>query len=194
MIAAVLTDDKFPEILERFDADRVAECSAERCPHCQGRLDRSDYPRKPRGAFGQPGTGYVLRPSLCCSVDGCRRRLTPPSVRFLGRKVYLGVTVVLAAAMLQGPTPWRVRRLSRELGVGRRTLLRWRRWWTEDFGRGTPLKRIGGLFAEPVAAGELPLSLLGALGWPGQQEEAMLGVLKLLSAVCGSSGTAGQGL
>jgi len=28
--------------------------------------------------------------SFCCDRDGCRKRVTPPSVRFLGRKVYLG--------------------------------------------------------------------------------------------------------
>jgi hypothetical protein len=33
------------------------------------------------------------RLSLCCSQ--CRRRTTPPSVRFLGRRVYLAAVVVL---------------------------------------------------------------------------------------------------
>ncbi|NLS97786.1 MAG: hypothetical protein GXX96_37065 [Planctomycetaceae bacterium] len=37
--------------------------------------------------------------------DGCRKRTTPLSVRFLGRKVYLGAVVVLVAAMRQGPSP-----------------------------------------------------------------------------------------
>jgi hypothetical protein len=45
--------------------------------------------------------------SLCCSRDGCRRRMTPPSVRFLGRRVYLGAVLVLVSAMQQGSLPGR---------------------------------------------------------------------------------------
>ena len=48
---------------------------------------------------------YGYRLSFCCDRDGCRKRATPPSVRFLGRKVYLGAVVVLVAAMRQGPRP-----------------------------------------------------------------------------------------
>jgi hypothetical protein len=36
--------------------------------------------------------------SFCCDRDGCRNRATPPSVRFLGRKVYLGAVVMLISA------------------------------------------------------------------------------------------------
>jgi hypothetical protein len=43
--------------------------------------------------------------------EGCRTRLTPVSVRFLGRRVYLGAIVLLACVLRQGPTPWRVARL-----------------------------------------------------------------------------------
>ena len=55
------------------------------------------YGRKPRGLPDgiDPGPVLPVRFSFCCSVDGCRRRHTPPSVRFLGRKVYLSVMVVL---------------------------------------------------------------------------------------------------
>lgn len=47
--------------------------------------------------------------SLCCAR--CRKRRTPPSVRFLGRRVYLAAVVVLACVLRQGPTRWRVARL-----------------------------------------------------------------------------------
>jgi hypothetical protein len=42
--------------------------------------------------------------------------MTPPSVRFLGRKVSLGAVVILMSAMRQGPTPRRVHELARLLG------------------------------------------------------------------------------
>ena len=37
------------------------------------------YDRKPRG-----GSQWTLRFSFCCDQEGCRRRHTPPSVRFHG--------------------------------------------------------------------------------------------------------------
>ena len=60
-----------------------------------------------------------LRLSFCCDRDGCRKRVTPPSVRFLGRKVYLGAIVILISAMRQGPSPRRVRELSERFGADR---------------------------------------------------------------------------
>jgi len=51
------------------------------CPPC--------YPRKPRGIPFVPEESYEYRLRFCCAEDGCRRRITPPSVRFFGRKVFL---------------------------------------------------------------------------------------------------------
>ena len=58
--------------------------------------------------------------------EGCRRRHTPPSVRFLGRRVYVGLVVVLVSAMRHGLTAPRVQRLREQLGIDRQTLERWR--------------------------------------------------------------------
>lgn len=73
--------------------------------------------------------------SFCCDVDGCRCRSTPPSVRFLGRKVYLGVMVVLITAMRQGPTPKGSALLQKHFGADRRTIARWQAWWKDAFPR-----------------------------------------------------------
>ena len=93
----------------------------------------ANYPRKPRGGLDTLGDEHARRLSFCCAVDGCRSRATPPSVRFLGPKVYSGAVVILAAAMQHGPSKKRVAHLEVLLGIGRRTLVRWRRWWTEAF-------------------------------------------------------------
>ena len=104
------------------------------CPHCRGRLDRADYQRKPRGGpEGRSGDEVSRRLSLCCAVEGCRRRTPPPSARFLGRRVYLGVIVTLVAALRQGPTPQRMKTLVEVFGVDRRTVERWGRWWRDGF-------------------------------------------------------------
>jgi hypothetical protein len=63
--------------------------------------------------------------------------MTPPSVRFLGRKVYLGAMVILVAAMRQGATARRVNELSRLIGADRTTLARWQVFWREHFPKTT---------------------------------------------------------
>jgi hypothetical protein len=122
-------DASFWAFLFRVDQDLAETCRQEKCA-CGGRLHVADYPRKPRGARGLPEP-YRYRLSFCCDRDGCRKRKTPPSVRFLGRKVYLGVVVILVTAMRQGATPRRVRELSQAFGADRQTIARWRVFWTE---------------------------------------------------------------
>lgn len=109
MYTSVLTDATLFAALTEIDRELAATAQAGGCRRCPGRLDHADYPRKPRGGPPDLSTTYDTRTSFCCAC--CRKRLTPPSARFLGRKVYLGAIVVLAAVLRQGPTPWRVGRL-----------------------------------------------------------------------------------
>jgi hypothetical protein len=83
-----------------FSIDQdLAETTREKACPCGGRLHRANYPRKPRGGPDDLPEPYRQRFSFCCERDGCRKRTTPPSVRFLGRKVYLGAVVILISAM-----------------------------------------------------------------------------------------------
>jgi len=86
--------------------------------------------------------------------------VTPASVRFLGRKVYLGAIVLLACVLRQGPTPWRVARLHALLGVSARTLACWHRWWRDAFVHTAFWKAARSRFARPVEADDLPRGLL----------------------------------
>jgi hypothetical protein len=81
------------------------------CAVCGGKLHVAHYPRKPRGIRGSLDGSVKTRLSFCCATDGCRRRCTPPSVRFLGRKVYLGAVVILVMAMEHGLSAKRRKRL-----------------------------------------------------------------------------------
>lgn len=127
-------DASFWLFLFAVDEHLAASCCAERCT-CGGPLHRADYLRKSRGGPRNLPDACRLRLSFCCARDGCRKRSTPPSVRFLGRKVYLGAVVVLVAAMRQGSTPRRVRELSKHFGASRHTIARWRVFWNEHFPR-----------------------------------------------------------
>lgn len=164
---ALLRDSQLYPFLLRVDADLAQTAKEGCCLRCGGRLDRAAYPRKPRGGPRDLGTEYGSRLSFCCAE--CRRRLTPPSVRFLGRKVYLGAVVVLVSAMLQGPAPPRAQRLRELFGVSVRTLARWRTWWQTSFAQSDFWKAARGQLRSPPDATALPLSLLRCFGEVGQR-------------------------
>jgi hypothetical protein len=146
-----------------FDVDRdlAEKARREKCP-CGGRLHRANYPRKPRGGGQDLPQEYGFRLSFCCEREGCRKRVTPPSVRFLGRKVYLGAVVILVAAMRQGPSPRRVLELSRLFGADRHTIARWRVFWSEHFPQTPFWKAARGRLVPAVEIIALPLALLAA--------------------------------
>ena len=95
MCHALLHDPKFLALLLRIDHDLAASTRADGC-RCGGVLHRADYPRKPRGCPIEVRDDHCSRLSFCCSV--CRRRATSRSVRFLARRVYFALAVVLAHA------------------------------------------------------------------------------------------------
>jgi hypothetical protein len=132
MYHGLFGDASFWQFLLAVDQDLAETCRGEGCA-CGGALHCADYPRKPRGGPRRLPELCERRLSFCCARDGCRKRKTPPSVRFLGRKVYLAAVVVLVAAMRQGPTPRRVRELTERFGASRQTIARWRVFWTEHF-------------------------------------------------------------
>jgi hypothetical protein len=151
----------FWSFLLAVDEDLAEQTRQQGCP-CGGRLHSANYPRKPRGTPDQLPEPQRLRLSFCCDRDGCRKRATPPSVRFLGPKVYLGAIVILISAMRQGPTPRRVRELSQRFGADETTIARWQVFWREHVPQ-TPFWKVAR--AGFVALGEiksLPYSLVDA--------------------------------
>ena len=130
----------FWAFLLSIDKD-LAECTRQKGCSCGGRLHCANYPRAPRGGSDHLPEEYRCRFSFCCDRDGCRRRMTPPSVRFLGRKVYLGAMVILISAMRQGPTPRRVRELSTLFGADRATIARWQAFWRDHIPQ-TPFWKV----------------------------------------------------
>jgi hypothetical protein len=152
---------RFWSFLLAIDQDLAETTRKQACP-CGGRLHCANYLRKPRGTPVQLPEPQRLRLSFCCDRDGCRKRVTPPSVRFLGPKVYLGAVVILISAMRQGPTPRRVRELSAHFGADRRTIASWQVFWREHFPQ-TPFWKIAHSRLTPVVKiVTLPYSLVDA--------------------------------
>jgi hypothetical protein len=105
---SILTDASLYELLLRLDEDLAAEARQRGCP-CHGRLHSARYRRKPRGVPERLQEEYSVRQSFCCEKEGCRKRTTPPSFRFLSRRVYVGAVVVLLTALRHGATaPFRM--------------------------------------------------------------------------------------
>ena len=81
------------------------------------------------------------------------------SVRFLGRRVWLGWAVVLGSTRPLERNP-AAAALCAALSVPLRTLERWRRWWREAFLQ-TPLWQMqGAQFLPPVTAEQMPGGML----------------------------------
>ena len=178
----ILCSGTFLSLLLSIDKD-LAECTRQKGCSCGGRLHCANYPRAPRGGPGDLPDEYNFRFSFCCDRDGCRKRVTPPSVRFLGRKLYLGAVVILISAMRQGPTPRRVRELSRLFDVDAATITRWQAFWRDTVSQ-TPFWKIArGRLVPIVEITALPLSLLDAFLRTDDPYQGWARLLRFLSPI-----------
>jgi len=116
--------------------------------------------------------------------------VTPPSVRFLGRRVYLGAVVILVAAMRQGPSPRRVRELSQLFGADRQTIARWQVFWQEHFPQTQFWKVARSRLVPRMAIEILPLSLLNAFLGRGHPLQDWGELLRFLSPITITGGLA----
>ena len=166
-------------MLRAIDDDLAAACRTVGCLLCGGRLHSARYPRKPRGCPGFYDE-HDRRNSFCCARDGCRKRMTPASVRFLGRKVYMAMVVTLVSAMQHAAKASR-RQLAESLGVDRRTVARWRTWWLVTF-VATPFWRAAAAAVVPPADPRcLPVSALDR--FDGDPERRLIAFLRFLGPI-----------
>jgi hypothetical protein len=172
---ALLQDSKFFLLLLQIDIDLAAQSRAVGCS-CGGVLHCANYPRKPRCCLFDVRADYEWRFSFCC--NRCRKRTTSVSVRFLGRRVYLGLAVVLMSAGRVDATS-AVAKLGETLNVPARTIQRWRNWWVEQFPL-TPLwQATCARFMPPVALSQLPAGLIER--FIGTAAESLMRLLIFLS-------------
>ena len=181
MCQSLVSDARLWPFLVQIDRDLAAKAREGGCPFCGAAVHRADYPRKPRGADNLPEE-YGLRFSFCCSADGCRRRATPPSVRFLGPKVYLKVLVILVTAMRQGPTPTGFKELRRVFDVSRRTVARWQSWWKETFPKLAFWRSAQARFVPPLDDRALPSALLNVFAGLSTIDKLLV-LLRFLSPI-----------
>ena len=103
--------------LEQLDEAEAARWRSAGCAYCGAALHSATSPRKPHGLAPQLRAG-TRRYSLCgCR---CRRRVTPPSARFFGRRFRVAALFVMVSALALGGA--RVEALGRKYAIPVRTL------------------------------------------------------------------------
>lgn len=183
MLAELALKSNLYLFLQGIEVDLAEMVKAKGCPQCGGRLDWGRYERKPRG--GPPGLPKELlfRHSLCCGCEGCRSRTLPPSVLFMGRRVYWGAVILLVTTLRQG---WLggagVARLMQTYGMTRQTVKRWMAYFREMFPTSRLWQAIRGRLNVAVRDERLPGSLLAHFIESSESEMAgLIGCLRFLA-------------
>ncbi|SRR6266568_1823791 len=175
----------FHLLLNKIDQELAKNIMEKGCRHCGGKLHLADYPRSPVGIPPPFRHHYDERLSSCCST--CRKRTTPPSVRFFGRRWYPAPFHLLVSALAQGINERRLAQVKRHFGitVSESTWKRWRRWWRECFASTSFWRREQGLAPSIDMTNKIfPRVLLDA--FQGTLEEKMCLLLRFLSPMTGA--------
>lgn len=175
-----ISDSSVHQLLVKIDNDLADKALNEGCLYCGGKLHQSDYPRSPRGLSTADTDYYQFRHSACCGA--CRKRHTPQSVRFFGRRWYVAPVFILINALNDG---WSYRRrtqvIQRHFGVmmSKRTWRRWWRWWRTCFNVTSFWKQAKGVIHLDHLAGPFPREFLKMYSMPWT--ERFLSVLQFLA-------------
>ena len=161
MLSELIKNKNLFSHLYKIDKKTAEQYRQLPCPHCGGPLYFSNYMRKPRGEPEDVPDKYFIRFSLCCGAEGCRKRLMPPSCRFLGRKIYWFAVIVCVLTDWQNANEkasmadWSVR-----TGICRHTIKRWIAFFHETFPTSRTWRRIRGQISACVRNSSLPSSFI----------------------------------
>jgi hypothetical protein len=173
-------NSSFHRLLVAIDGELAETTRQEGCP-CGGSLHLSNYPRSPLGLAAQFRSDYDTRFSFCC--NDCRKRITPPSVRFFGRRRYPAPLLLLISALMMSITDYRLLQIKRHFGITitESTWKRWRRWWRDAFGQTRFWKKARGSLPEPDIMVPLPRRILNL--FQGLLDQKIILLLQFLSPI-----------
>lgn len=179
----LLFNASFHSLLNTMDQE-LAQAVQEAGCGCGGKLHRANYPRSPCGLLPSFRSGYEERLSFCC--DRCRKRITPPSVRFFGRRWFPAPVHLLISLLRLSLNEQRLAQVKQRFGitVSESTWKRWRRWWRDCFITTPFWKKVQGCVATTMEeSGLFPRVLWGV--FQGGLEEKMRLLLRFLSPCTG---------
>lgn len=170
--------------LHQIDQDLASACRKAGCPYCGGPLHKSAYIRKPRGGPPNLPEKYQIRFSFCCGRGDCRRRVLPPSCRFMGRKVYWNAVILIALTLRhRRPNGISANRLARMFAISRKTIIRWIHYFRDEFAASVQWQRLRGQVNASVEDQSLPGSLVSHfLDHFPSQFEGLIGCIRFLAS------------
>lgn len=177
-VSSIITSASLPPRQERIDRE-LAEIARQAGCACGGVLHVANFPRKCLVVLAGILGVLRVRFSFCCAV--CRSRRTPPSVRFLGRRQYGAVLVLLLGAARSWDPKHQVREMSQRLGVevSEATLARWASWWRHEVPRTPWWQVVRSRFATAPAGESLAAELVERFGALAG-EDNLLALLRFL--------------
>ncbi len=183
MLSEVLKSESLFWNLYKIDLATAERYRQMKCPHCQGPLYYANYLRKPRGEPEGLSEECFLQFSLCCGREGCRRRLIPPTCRFLGKNIYWYAAILTIVSDWQNQSVGiTMSRFAETIGISRNTLRRWVGLFKEIFPTSAQWKKIRGRVPASVKNDSLPASLVNFyLHQQASIKETLISCLSFLS-------------
>jgi hypothetical protein len=184
MLPELLQKVSLFHFLHRIDMDLAGQKRQEGCPYCGGPLHQANYQRQAWGAPGGVCEEDLMRQSLCCGREGCRRRTLPPSCIYLGRWFYWGGIMLVVMALRQNvPDGWSARQLRQQFGISRKTLIRWMVYFRDIFPSSARWQNLRGRVSPTVRDSELPAGLVEHfLQQSGPAERGFIECLRFLAS------------
>lgn len=136
----------FLEFAIGVDIEFSEKAQLKGCPHCGGKLHFARYERKGRFVDLALPDDWGPFHSLCCSVDGCRKRMRPLSIRYAGRSPFSVALFLLAELIQSGGSKRSTTSLCKELNVSERTIRRWLLLWKRIYANSTWWQKIGSVW------------------------------------------------
>jgi len=176
-----LLNASFHLLLNTIDHELADQTKQQGCLFCGCKLHLADYPRSPFGIAPAFRDSYKSRLSFCCGT--CRKRTTPPSVRFFGQRWVPAPLLIFISVLMHGVNQRRCEQLKRFFGitVSESTLRRWQRWWRELFVKTSFWQQAKGLFppSNQMMRGPFPRVLLNQ--FEGKVREKIILLLRFLA-------------
>ena len=173
----------FHELLLKIDHSLAQDVLEAGCQYCEGNLHVGDYPRKPHGLTSQFRDIYAERLSFCCA--NCKKRNTPPSVRFFGRYWYVAPVLLLISALTRPINDKLIDKIYHffSINVFKSTIKRWRQWWHSVFALSTFWRQSKGIMPSTIADITLPIPRILMRLYGDVTEDSLLETLKFITPI-----------
>ena len=136
----------FLEFASRLDQKFSEEARLKSCPNCKSPLHSARYQRKGRFIDMALPDDWGCFHSLCCSAEGCRKRVRPISIRYAGRSPFSTALFLLAELIQSGGSNRSIIYICKELNISERTIRRWLSFWKSVYSKSTWWRKIASVW------------------------------------------------